>query len=227
MDNVLGLIMSFVAVFAVMFASEMLLKVLNLPKEESRKFVHIGVSHWWLLAMFAFSSWRWAIIPPIFFILLNLISWYTGLFSSMERKPRDPANLGTVYFPIALLIMVVLTWQDSPILENVHPFLGGLGIMAMGYGDGFAALVGSNLGKHKFTFLGSTRSLEGSLAMFVAALFPLFFLISSFALPALPALAAAAMLSLLATIIEAITPWGLDNLTVPFAVITAAYFILF
>lgn len=114
MSNLYALLLSLGLVVVVILSSELLVKLLHVPKEESRKFIHIGVSHWWLLAMFTMDSWRWAIIPPIIFIVLNLISWWTGMFSAMERKPRDPANLGTVYFPITLLILVILTWQDSP-----------------------------------------------------------------------------------------------------------------
>jgi phytol kinase len=206
-------------VFGIIFISEMMVKLFQLPKEESRKFVHIGVSNWWLLAMFTFDSWTWAIIPPILFILLNLASWYTGLFDSMERRTRDINNLGTVYFPIALLLLVVLTWYDSPVLSGVAPYIGGLGILAMGYGDGFAALIGTWHGKHKYTILGSTKSLEGSFTMFVAALIPIFLLIhfgTGFAL--MPALGAALFLAVLAALVEAVTPRGLDNLSVPLAV---------
>lgn len=227
MNNLIPLLLSMALVIVVLFSSELLVRLLHLPKEESRKFVHIGVSHWWLLAMFTLDSWRWAIIPPIVFIVLNLVSWWTGMFSAMERKPRDPTNLGTVYFPIALLVMVILTWQDSPVLTGVNPWLGALGIMAMGWGDGFAALIGTKWGRHKFTFMNSNKSLEGSLTMFIAALLPLFFLIIlGFALAPLPALAIAALLALIGTIVEALTPWGLDNLTLPFAVTLVAYVIL-
>jgi len=225
--NVFALILSFVLVLGIIAVSELMEKRFKLPKEESRKLVHIGVSHWWLLAMAGFTSWKWAIVPPIAFIALNLFSWYSGLFDAMERKPRDLTNLGTVYFPIALLLMVIFTWQDSPVLSNAHPYLGGLGIMAMGYGDGFAALVGSHRGTRKYSILGSTKSLEGSLTMFIAALIPLFFLILlGGSVPWLLALGLAALLSLLATIVEAVTPLGLDNLTVPFAVTLLACLIL-
>lgn len=219
MGNIPGLILSFVLILLIIFVSELLVKQFKLPKEESRKFVHIGVSHWWLLAMFSFTSWKWAIIAPIAFIFLNLFSWYTGLFNSMERGSRNINDLGTVYFPISLLALVLLTWHDNPILPGITPLAGAVGIMAMGYGDGFAALVGTRLGKNKFTVLGSVKSLEGSGAMFAAALIPLFLLISLGTEMSWPAaLGSAAALAALATLIEAITPQGLDNLTVPLAV---------
>jgi phytol kinase len=66
--------------------------------------------------------------------------------------------------------------------------------------------------------MGSTRSLEGSAVMFltgwVATLVPLLLLAPApLGLPA--ALAAAVVTALGATLIEALSPWGIDNLTVP------------
>lgn len=219
MGNVTGLILSFVLILFIIFLSELLVKLFRLPKEESRKFVHIGVCHWWLLAMLSFDSWKWAIIPPIAFIFLNLISWYTGLFSAMERNKRSVNDLGTVYFPISLLILVLLTWHDSPLLSETTPFIGALGIIAMGYGDGFAALIGTRFGRRRFKILGSEKSLEGTAAMFLASLLSLGVLITvgtDMALPA--ALGWAGAMALLATAVEALTPRGLDNLTVPIIV---------
>lgn len=222
MKNVWGLVLSFVFVFFIIFLSELLVRLFRLPKEESRKFVHIGVGHWWLLAMYFFASWQWAIIPPIAFIFLNLISWYSGLFNAMERKIRDVNTLGTVYFPISLLALVLLTWTDSPVLGGMTPYIGAMGIFAMGYGDGFAALIGTTRGKHKYSILGAQKSIEGSIAMFIAALIPVFVLIHvGTQTDWLPALGIAAALSALATLMEAVTPKGLDNLTVPFTVVLA------
>jgi len=216
MGNIWGLILSLVLVFGIILLSQLLVKLFHLTKEESRKLVHIGVSNWWLVAMLAFDSWQWAIIPAVIFIVLNLISWYTGAFSAMERQPRNPHNLGTVYFPISLSILVILTWHDSPVFAEAAPYIGGLGILAMGYGDGLAALVGTRSGRRKYNILGTTKSLEGSLAMFIGSLVPIFILLMLGAqLGFLPALAYAVALATLATLVEAITPWGLDNLTVP------------
>lgn len=219
MNNSTALILSFALVFAVIGMSELLVRLFNLPKEESRKFVHIGVSNWWLLAMYSFDSWQWAIIPPIAFIILNLVSWASGLFDSMERKIRDINNLGTVYFPISLLIIVLLTWHDSPVFAGASPYIGGLGIMAMGYGDGFAALVGTRSGKNKYTVFGAQKSIEGSITMFICSLVVIFLLLHFPGNQTLPmALVAGLGLALIATLIEAITPKGLDNITVPMVV---------
>ncbi|HUV90152.1 MAG TPA: phosphatidate cytidylyltransferase, partial [Anaerolineae bacterium] len=68
------------------------------------------------------------------------------------------------------------------------------------------------------TVAGSTRSLEGSgvmfLASWVATFLPLVLLAPGALSPAAAA-GAAATTALAATIIEAISPWGIDNLTVP------------
>ena len=219
MRNIWSLIISFLFVFFILYLSTMLVRLFRTPKEESRKLVHIGVCNWWLLAMLGFDSWRWAIIGPIVFIFLNLISWYTGMFDSIERKTRDINNLGTVYYPISLLLLVLFTWYDSPVFTGVNPYIGGLGVMAMGYGDGFAALIGTWQGKHKYSVLGAPKSIEGSIAMFLASLVPLFLMIIAGAeMDWLSALGLAIAFSALGTIVEAVTPRGLDNLTVPLIV---------
>ena len=93
----------------------------------------------------------------------------------------------------------------------------------MGYGDGFAAVVGNPLACETIQIFGSTKSLSGSATMLV-----IFFLVSAILLGAtgqpqvlLPAL----VLAVLATIIEAATPLGLDNLTVPLLTSGAYYFL--
>ena len=86
-----------------------------------------------------------------------------------------------------------------------------LGVLAMGYGDGLAALIGSKVGKHKYIAFGATKSYEGSFVMFITVL--IIALILSYSLPI------ALFLALCATILEPVTPLGLDNLTVP--IITA------
>lgn len=203
-----GLVLSYVLVFLIIGISTGLQKAKLVGDEGARKFIHIGVSNWWILAMIFFKGenaiW-YAIIPPITFILLNYYSYKTNLIKSMERSGNG--NLGTVYFPISLLILVILTFGFID-----KPEIGAIGILVLGYGDGLAAVVGKAFGKHK---LVNNKSLEGSITMFVASfvVVAVVLIVSSYAI--MTALLAALVVSILSTLIELYTPKGLDNLSVP------------
>jgi phytol kinase len=89
--------------------------------------------------------------------------------------------------------------------------------MPLTWGDAMAAILGKQYGQIKYQVLGYTRSVEGSVSMF------LFSLVSTFlALWLLPSptsgwenLGIALVVALVATLVEAVSPWGLDNLTIP------------
>ena len=213
--NILGLVLSYVLVFIIIGLSTLLQKKGILGDEGARKFIHIGVSNWWLLAMFTFDDVWFAIIPPITFIILNYYSYKTNLIKSMERSGNG--NLGTVYFPISLLILVILTFGVT-----FNPLIGAIGILTLGYGDGLAAAIGSKWGKRKLIY---GKSVEGSLTMFLATFIVTFTLLAfNFSLPI--ALSVGLVLAISATLIELYTPKGLDNLTVPLLTSLIYYLIL-
>ena len=55
-NNYLGLLVSYVYVFAVLFLGEGIRKVWKLSAEFTRKFVHIGVGNWYILALLFFTN---------------------------------------------------------------------------------------------------------------------------------------------------------------------------
>lgn len=207
MLNVWGLVGSYVLIFLIIGISTILQKKNIVGDEGARKFIHIGVSNWWILAMFFFKGddavW-YAMIAPFTFIILNYLSYRLNLLKAMERGGKG--NLGTVYFPISLLILVALTFG---VLDN--PFIGAVGILVMGYGDGLAAVIGKKFGKKKLAF---DKSLEGSLTMFIAS-FIVVFAVAMFTQSVLISLLLAMGVAAFATLIELVTPKGLDNLSVP------------
>jgi phytol kinase len=216
--NILGLILSYVFIFAIVGISTLLQSRKLLSVEGARKFVHIGVSNWWIIAMLTFDNFIFAIIPPITFIILNYANYRLKLVKVMDNEKRS--DLGTVYFPISLLILAILSWGVAPFNATPLGYFGAFGILVMGYGDGFAAVIGEKFGKTKLVF---GKSLEGSLAMFVASLIvasilllvvggqPLWWLI-------------ALVVALVATLVELYSPFGLDNLSVPI-VVSFTYFL--
>jgi phytol kinase len=214
--NTIGLISSFAFVLAVLLLSLFIHKRLGLSSAITRKITHIAVSNWWFILYYTMDRLSIALVGPIFFIGFNFLSYRYHLIPAMELK-GNRKNLGTVYFPISLLILVILGYSDV-----IPLYAGGVGILVLGYGDGLAAVIGQTRGKHP---IGRSKTMEGTAAMFIVSLIVIG-LLSVLWLPALPnatvLLALVLLSSAVATAAELLSPWGVDNITVP--VITAAVY---
>jgi phytol kinase len=155
-----------------------------------------------------FERRTFAIIPPLAFVAINAFSYWQGTFKAMETGEKG--QLGTIYFPFSFAVIIWMLWEQ--------PHLVVAGLMPMTWGDALAAVIGRRVGKRRFSVAGSTRSLEGSgvmfLASWIATLVPLI-LLAPAPLSVGTAVVTAVVTALGATMIEAVSPWGIDNLTVP------------
>jgi len=222
--DITGVILSMIFVVIILVISEVIRKIGKFSTEFTRKFIHIGVSHWWIVAMFFIKDIRYAIIPPLIFVFLNYLSYKNDLIKSMERG-KDRADLGTVYFPISLIILVLITW-DGGFLGNDLKYLGALGALTLGYGDGFAAIIGENFGRRKYKILNNEKSLEGSIGMLLFSFLVALIILGLFLGLDISIIRISFVVAVLTTLIEALTPYGFDNLTVPiFSTLSANYFI--
>jgi len=215
--NTWGIIVSFAFIFLIIGISTLLTNKRIISGEGSRKFIHIGVANWWIIAMIFFDNPLWASIVPALFILINYISYKKQIFRAMERG-EGKGDLGTVYYAISLFILAIITFS-----EGMNPYVGAMGILVMGYGDGFAAIIGERFGKHSFTVMNSKKSLEGSAAMFVVTFFValiISFLAGNSCTWLLPI-----SLAMIATLVEIFSPYGTDNLTVPLVTSLAYYYL--
>lgn len=219
-----GILVSFGYVFGFIGIAQFLLRAGKLSPSVTRKIVHIGVAHWWILAMVFFDRWQFAVVGPAAFIVINLASFLLRLFPAMEHEERS-RNLGTVYFPIALLVCVLLTWGGP-----IPVWMGGLAILVLGWGDGLASLVGEIQQSGKIKVFGNSKSIAGSCAMFAASAVVALVFTLLFAAPGSGLLLGSTVLTvlsvgLLATLVELVTPFGLDNLTVPIATLLFVYLV--
>jgi phytol kinase len=176
--------------------------------EFTRKFIHIAVGMWAFGTVLLFESRAWAIVPPIAFVAINAFSYWQGTFKAMETGEKG--QWGTIYFPISFAALIWLLWD--------RPHLLAAGLMPMTWGDALAAVIGRRIGRRRYTVFGSSRSLEGSAVMFFTSwavtLIPLI-LLAPEPLSLAAAVGVAAATAFGATVVEALSPWGIDNLTVP------------
>ena len=88
-------------------------------------------------------------------------------------------------------------------------------MMPLTWGDAAAAILGGRFGAHKYRIFNQTLSVEGSLAMFVFSLVATYFALVVFGAPFGVGFPLATAVAAAAAIAEALSPWGIDNLTVP------------
>jgi dolichol kinase len=209
-----ALVLTYVYLFSVIAVAEFLRWAGGRPPAFTRKFIHIGVGMWIVGTALLFETWYYALIPPATFVIINGISYWRGTFKAMEAEDRG--NLGTILFPISFGAITYYFWPQ--------PVLMVAAMMPLTWGDAMGAIVGQRHGHYRYTIGGRTRTLEGSIAMFLwswvmtaLALFVMPYLAAKPPIHWLLALIYGAAVALVCTLVEALTPWGLDNLTIPAA----------
>ncbi len=211
-SNIVGLIASFSFLGVVIVFAIILGKTTKISSETMRKIIHIGVSNWWFLEISLFTKLSYALVGPIFFIVANSLFTFLdlGRFIGMDDKKR---NYGLIYFPVTLLLLVLFQYQGI-----LAPIACTIGVLIMGYGDGLAALIGSKWGKRKLNIPSGGKSWLGTVVMFSVSLLIGFVGLLTTALPLGTVIGLALLVAVVSAFVEAITPLGLDNLTVPLLV---------
>ena len=201
----------------IILAAEVARRKFHIPTFYLRGLVHISIANWVFPTFWLFRSLWAALLPPIGGIFLNLVSWRTGLLSSIEEKSKG--HLGTVLYPISFALLLALFWESG------QRYAAGVGVLIMGWGDPLASFVGSRWGKHRYKVWGGTKSLEGTGAMFVCAFIIVLtvFLLTSHSLP--HSVAASLAVAALACGAEAVGTRGYDNLTVPIVTAASCYYL--
>ncbi len=222
MNDWIALIVSYAYAFGLLLVVEAVGRQLNWPKALTRKIIHIGAGMWVWGVLWLFENWYMGIIPFATFIVLNFIFYKFKIFEMMDQGNETP---GTVYFAISITLLFILFWRTGGQADRVH--LAIAPIMAMTWGDALAGIGGQFFAKRHYVILGHRRSWLGSIVMFVTSfivvLITLIYLPQSSLSPNSALLAADRVIwlslitALTATIIEGVSPKGLDNLNVPLA----------
>lgn len=208
MNNWLGLLILFLYVFTIIGSAEALRRWRNYPIDFTRKVIHIGVGMMsWVLHLFFDTPWFF-VAACAAFVVINLLDWKYGFFASMASK--DQSNLGTVYFPIAAAAVALVFWEQPPLMVAA--------LMPLTWGDGMAPVVGKAYGRNAYFVYNHKRTVEGSMGFFVAGF--LFTWLALWIIPGPPginpvtALLPALVITLVTTLVEAVSIWGLDNLSI-------------
>jgi phytol kinase len=148
------------------------------------------------------------------------------LFRAVARPTDAP------YEKYYIVIPFLMTAAGGMLSNILFGKLAVVGYAVTGWGDAVGEPVGTRWGNHRYrvptlTGIKCYRSLEGSLAVFIASLGGSFIVLYlGFLLPLNICFIAALTVSLVATFVEAITFHSLDNLTLQVAATATVLYIL-
>ena len=210
-DNIISdLLYSLGAVFIYLGILVVLAEALNrlLPEDPEliRKVVHIGSGNVILLAWWLKISSQVIISAAIIAAAIAIISYLIPILPSIESVGRK--SFGTLFYAISMGILAAYFWQD-------YPQYAVIGILVMAWGDGMAAIIGQRFGKHTYQIGQINKSWEGSLAMMGASWLVTLLVLLTVEGNSWQVWSISIVVAALATILEAFSKLGIDNLTVP------------
>tara|TARA_Y100001935_G_C17274488_1_gene493888 strand:+ start:292 stop:936 length:645 start_codon:yes stop_codon:yes gene_type:complete len=179
-------------------------------KELLRKIIHIGIGPLVIIAKYLGISQFFAGYFTFLISLLIVTNYIYKLFPIIEDVERK--SYGTFFYCISLLFLIILFWDKDP-----YSLMAGFLIMT--FGDGLAGLIGKNFTSKDWRILNQKKSLLGTTTMFISSLIVLISvgLFGNFSINGI-----FIFIALLATILEQISFYGIDNFTVP--IITSIFF---
>ncbi len=175
--------------------------------EITRKIVHIGAGQvillaWWL----AVPAWL-GVLASVVFGAVALLSYRLPLLPGINSVGRK--SLGTFFYALSIGCSMIWFWPLH------QPQYAAIGILTMTWGDGLAALVGQRFGAHPYQIWGEKKSVEGSVMMLLVSYAVVAGVLWAVQGAVLATWVVAAIAAMIATILEAISKYGIDNLSVP------------
>ncbi len=186
----------------------------------SRKLLHVLTGNiafmlwvfetWWVMAFIAAAP---------FIVLTFLMSPYSPVRSLGGRTSNFGHGLGLVYYAVAWTVLAVIFFD--------HLVVIAVGILTMSYGDGLAGLLGYYYGEKKYAVSGEWKSYVGSAVMLVMTVVVLVIAMLFYRIPlSVSKLGLLAGIAGMVTVVEGVTPRGLDNVSVPFVTVALYWFLV-
>lgn len=189
------------------------LKKGTLSPKSSRKFLHAMIGNLPLVMPYFTNSIFPFLVASPFILVTFLVTpyspfpWLAEKLKGLSEITEEGHHTGLIFYAISYSILAYYFGS--------RPYIVAAGIFPMAYGDSIAALIGMRYGR---TRIGA-KTLEGSLGMFLACMISLFIGMAYFStfygFKVLDQLLPVLLVSLVCTVIEFISPKGLDNIAVP------------
>jgi len=176
-------------------------------QELSRKIIHIGTGAVVPMAWFFTIPTLVAVPFAVLVTLAIAINHRWRIVPAVEDVDRN--SYGTVAYGLSITTLLILCWPSRA--DAVCA-----GVLVMALGDGLAGLIGRSIPSSRWTVLGQTKSVAGTLTMALVSTLVLVGLMLARGNPISWGIALG--ISAMATALEQVSPAGVDNLSVPLLV---------
>lgn len=194
---------SVLVIAAILLSTELLWRNKTLKRESGRKIIHIAIGAWVAC---------WPLFLP--FVDIQLIGFGMFIVVAVSRQLKlfrsihtvQRTTVGEIFFPLAIVFCAMLTQT---------PWIFAVAMIHLGVADGLASVVGGRSKRTTFHILGQRKSISGCAAFAGVSLAALSVAVITQHAPA----SALLIVPIATTFIEVISPFGLDDLTVPLATV--------
>ncbi len=191
----------------------------------SRKFLHAMIGNLPLIMPYFTDAIYPVLVASPFIIVTFLATPYSpfpGLLDrlgSLSELTEEGHSTG--------LVMYALSYTLLAYLFGATPYIVAAGIFPMAYGDSIAALIGTRYGRTRFKVF-EEKTVQGSVGMFAGSLISLFlgmmYFSGIYGFSLTDQLVPILGVSVVTTLLEAVSPKGIDNILVP---LVGAYTFIF
>ncbi len=223
LGNLITTALTFIYVFGLLAIVNFCVTRFGLPQDISRKIVHIGAGTV-IVFLPLYNDLHWSkYLNVTVFVVWLILFIQKGFFGSPDdeavktmTRTGDKSELlkGPLYFVIVATICGTLLYKN---------FSGIVAMASLGWGDGFAPIIGSRYGRWKYKIL-SDKTVEGSFSMFIFAFAASIFFVWLI-IPSEFNITRILLLSFIAALVEGFSPKEIDNILIPTVIIIAANFV--
>lgn len=202
----------------------------KIPTEYARKAHHIGYSLSIFILLRMFSTWYAAVGGAFLLVLIGYpvlllvekLPIYRKAFVD-RTKGAGELRRQLIYVQLSFALLIFIFWG---LLGTSWHYIAAVAVMAWGFGDAAAALVGKAIGRRHIInrYIERAKTIEGTLAMTVTAALALFLTLVFYGgIHWLSSLLIAVIVAPACSLVELFSRRGLDTITVP---LTASALIL-
>jgi len=192
----------------------------NVPFEIIRKLYHLLITLSIFPLVFFFDTWYMAVTAAFLLVIIAypLLVWVeNSAFYKRIAVERECGEFkkSLLFVQGSISLMILIFWG---LLGAEWKYVAVAAVLAWGFGDAAAALVGKKFGRHQIMHsrIKGTKTFEGTQAMFVTAGLAIFFtFIFLGGQPWHVSLIVALVVAPISAVVELFSNGGSDTLTVP------------